>query len=115
MIDKRIIATLRMDRTVYFPTKENPMPNVIHHPHPAHAHNHTMLYIGIALLVMVAVILAISLLPSIMVRTPVVAPAAANLEYPDYALRHPELSLPMPAAPVDTTDYYFRHPELVNP
>src|SRR5690606_34100739 len=84
------------------PTKENSMPHVIHHPHPAPVHHHTTLYVGIGLLVMVAVILALSLVPTITLREPVALPITANQSFPDYAQRHPELTLPMPAALIDT-------------
>lgn len=88
------------------------MPHVIHHPHPAPVHHHTTLYVGIGLLVMVAVILALSLVPTITVQESVALPITANQSFPDYAQRHPELTLPMPAALIDTSDYYFRHINL---
>lgn len=83
------------------------MPRVTHHPHPAHVHHHTSLYIGIGLLVMVTLFIALTLVPTISIHDRVSVSVPANGTYLDYAQRHPELSLPMPAH-VDTTDYYFR-------
>jgi hypothetical protein len=83
------------------------MPRVTHHPHPAHAHHHTSLYIGIGLLVMVTLFLALTLVPTISIHDNTAVAVPASVTYPDYAQRHPELSVSM-FAPVDTTDYYFR-------
>jgi hypothetical protein len=88
------------------------MPHVIHHPQPAQQiHHHTALYVLIAMAVLVTVILAFSLVPAITVRDPVAIPITGISAFPDYAQRHPELTMPM-SVPVDTTDYFFRHPEL---
>jgi hypothetical protein len=90
------------------------MPHVIHHPHPAQVHHHTTLYILITMAVLVTVILAISLVPVITVRDTVAIPITGNSAFPDYAQRHPELTMPM-NIPVDTTDYFFRHSEFGYP
>jgi hypothetical protein len=90
------------------------MPRVIHHPHPVHAHHHTTLYILLAMAVLVAIVLALSFVPAITVRNPVVIPITGNAAFPDYAQRHPELTMPL-SIPVDTTDYFFRHSEFNYP
>lgn len=63
-------------------------------------------------MVVLAAILAVMFAPTIVVRDRAEFAVAVSAPYPDYAQRHPELILPMPAAPIDTTDYYFRHIDL---
>jgi hypothetical protein len=40
-----------------------------------------------------------------------VIPVTGDLAFPDYFMRHPELTVPAEES-VDMTDYFFRHPEL---